>query len=110
MGFQTWLARRGIRGIAKSMCDAYKQHKAAYPHLDEPPRCREIIKMRYALISQNDYEKAVITTSIDNVYNMESACLLVVRAESGIKCAETPELMEKVVEIVFEEVNRCMKD
>ncbi len=109
MGFQTWLARRGIRGIAKSMCGVYKQGKAMHPDLDEAQLCRDVIGSRYQAIPPGPKERAIISDGIEDVSDLYSACLLVVQAETELNSTENPSLMDDIVSIVRQEVDRFLK-
>jgi len=109
MGFRTWLARRGIRGIAKSMCGVYKQGKAMHPDLDEAQLCQDVIGSRYQAIPPGPKEQTIISEGIEHVSDLYSACLLVVRAETGLNYADDPSLMRDIVRIVRQEVDRFLK-
>ena len=91
------------------MCTVYKQGKALHPDLDEAKVCRDVIGSRYQAIPPGAQEQAIISAGIEDVTDLYSACYLVVQAETGLNSSETPDLMDKIVDIVKEEVDRFLK-
>ena len=102
MSLASFILRRTVRGIAKSMRRHYNQGLTLHPELSMPALCQDVVGSRYQSIRATQGETARIQKGLRDVADIYDATVLVALAESKIPDHDTELHHVLVTETIYE--------